>query len=140
MLIIASVLQLQNRPLWLILETSTSHCAIFLPIRSLVLHIGFEFAHLPGEVGDFHLLVGRVHHPEGFIIVVQERKQPVVIRLTERVIFVRMALGALNRQTQDAFPDGIHAVEHRIHAELLGVDAAFFIQHRSCAKNPVATI
>ena len=41
-----------------------------------------------------------------------------------------MALTALNRQPQDALPNGVHAVEHRFHAELFRVNTALFVQHR----------
>ena len=32
------------------------------------------------------------------------------------------------------FADGVHAVEHRLHAELLGIDAAFLVDHRVAQK------
>ena len=41
-----------------------------------------------------------------------------------------VALGALNGQAENAFADGVHPVEHRLHSELFGVDAALFIDHR----------
>ena len=63
-------------------------------------------------------------------VVVQEGEHPVVLFLRERVELVVVALGALDRQAEDALADGVHAVEHRLHAELLGVDAAFLVDHR----------
>ena len=41
-----------------------------------------------------------------------------------------VALCALDGQAEDAFADGVHAVEHRFHAELFGIDAAFLVDHR----------
>ena len=62
--------------------------------------------------------------------VVEEGEQPVVVVVRDRIVLVRVALGALDRQAEHALADGVHAVEHRLHAELLGVDAAFFVDHR----------
>ena len=36
---------------------------------------------------------------------------------------------------EDALADGVHAVEHGFHAELLGVDAALFVDHRVAQKS-----
>ncbi len=41
-----------------------------------------------------------------------------------------VALRALNGEAQHALADGVHAIEHRLHAELLGIDAAFLVDHR----------
>ena len=62
--------------------------------------------------------------------VVEEGEQPIILLLRERVELVVVALGALDGQAQDALADGVHAVEHGLHAELLGIDAAFLVDHR----------
>ncbi len=41
-----------------------------------------------------------------------------------------MALGALDGQAEDPLADAVHAVEHGLHAELLGIDAPFLVDHR----------
>ena len=45
-----------------------------------------------------------------------------------------MALRALDGDAQNAFTDRIHTVEHRFHAELLWIDAAFFVNHGIAQK------
>ena len=50
--------------------------------------------------------------------------------MADRIVFMRVALCALNGQAKNRFPDGIHAVKHRFHSELLRIDSAFFIDHR----------
>ena len=73
---------------------------------------------------------GRVDRDVRLVGVVQEGEHPVVLFLRERVVLVVVALGALDRQAEDALADGVHPVEHRLHAELLGVDAALLVDHR----------
>ena len=41
-----------------------------------------------------------------------------------------VALGTLDRQAEDALADAVHPVEHRLHPELLGIDAPFLVDHR----------
>ena len=74
--------------------------------------------------------LGRVDRPAAFVVVVQEGEQPVVVLLRDRIELVVVALGALDGQAEDALADGVHAIEHRLHAELLGIDAAFLVDHR----------
>ena len=62
--------------------------------------------------------------------VVEEREHPVVLFLRQRIVLVVVALGALDGQAEHALADGVHAVEHGLHAELLGIDAAFLVDHR----------
>ena len=48
----------------------------------------------------------------------------------ERVVFVRVALGALRGKAEHGFPDRVDAVEDTLDAELLGLRAAFLVGHR----------
>ena len=68
------------------------------------------------------------------MVVVNERKQPVIFLLRERIEFVVMALRALDRQAEHALADGIHAIEHLVHTELLRVNPAFFVEHGVAQK------
>ena len=87
-------------------------------------------AHLAEQLLALGKFVRAIDRRLRFVIVVQEREQPVVLRLRERIVLVVVALGALNRQPQHALADGVHAVEHGFHAKLLGIDAPFFVEHR----------
>ena len=40
-----------------------------------------------------------------------------------------VTLRALDGETENAFADGVHAIKHRFHAELLWIRAAFFVDH-----------
>ena len=62
--------------------------------------------------------------------VVEEGEDAVILFLLEGIVLVVVALGALDGDAEDTFADGVHAVEHGLHAELLGVDAALFVDHR----------
>ena len=64
------------------------------------------------------------------MVVVEEREQTKILLVRDRVVLVRVALGTLNRQPEKRLADGVHPVEHRVHAELLGVHASLFVQHR----------
>ena len=82
------------------------------------------------DLGPLLLLVGRVDRDVRLVGVVQEGEHAVVFVLRQRVVLVGVALGALDGQAEHALADGVHAVEHRLHAELLGIDAAFLVDHR----------
>ena len=45
-----------------------------------------------------------------------------------------VALRAADGQTEHTFADGVHAIKHRLHAELLRIHTAFFIDHRVTQK------
>ena len=65
----------------------------------------------------------------GLMRVIEEGEHPVILFLRDRVVLVGVALGALDGQAENALADGVHAVEHRLHAELLGIDAALLVDH-----------
>ena len=88
--------------------------------------------HLGGLAGDLvaNFLLGRgVNGDVRFVGVIQEGEEFVVIFMQNRVVFVGVALGALDGQSEYAFTDGFHPIEHRLHAELLGINAPFFVDH-----------
>ena len=81
-------------------------------------------------LGALHLLMRRVNGHVGLVRVVEEREDAVVLFLRERIVFVVVALRALDGDAEDALADGVHAIEHGLHAELLGIDAALLVDHR----------
>jgi hypothetical protein len=86
------------------------------------------------RISPLHLLRGRIDRDVRFVRVIQEREHPVILFLRERIVFMVVALRALNGHAENALADGVHAVEHRLHAELFGLDAAFFVDHRIAQK------
>ncbi len=82
------------------------------------------------DLGDLLPLAPRIHCNARFMSIIEKRKHAVVIFLRERVVLVVVALAALNRQPQDSLADAVHAVEHRLHPELFGIDAPFLVDHR----------
>ena len=99
-----------------------------------MLQLGFDLADLPQQIGTAHLLVGRIGGDVRLVRVIQQREHPVVFFLREWVELVVVALRTLNRQAEDALADGVHAVEHRFHAKLLGIDAPLLVGHRVAQK------
>ena len=119
-------------PLWLRL---TFHLLfpvgqLLTPIEMLGLQFLFDAPTLFEYVFAKLLLFGRVNRDGGLVGIVQEGEHPIVIVLRKRIVFVAVALAALNRQPEHRLADGVHAIEHRFHAELLGVDAPFLVDHR----------
>ena len=111
--------------------TDSSHFAIRARQSGVVCRRPASISRICRErLGDLPQLLGRVDDGLGLVVVVQEGEEPVVLLLGDRVVLVRMALGALDGQAEDALADGVHAVEHGLHAELLGVDAPFLVDHR----------
>ncbi len=100
------------------------------PVGGRFPELPFDLADLPVQVGQPHPLVGRIDDAGRLVVVVQEREEAVILLLRDRVELVRVALGALDRQAEDALADRLHPVEHRLHAELLGVDAPLLVDHR----------
>jgi hypothetical protein len=91
--------------------------------------IGFEGVvrvALGGEIEDPGGLVAAVAVavPDG---VVEDRKEPVVILLGDRVELVVVALGARDGEAEKGGAVGVDTVEHGLDAELLGVDATLLV-------------
>ena len=59
--------------------------------------------------------------------VVEEGQEPVILLLCDRVELVVVALGAPDGQTQKRGAGRVDAVDDRLDAELLGVNAAFLV-------------
>ena len=97
------------------------------PIRRAVLQVGFQLVDLAAKFIGLHLLRRHEDDGGGFVVVVDEGEEPVVVLLRDGVELVVVALRALDREAEHAFADGVHAVEHRLHAELLGIDRAFLV-------------
>ena len=100
------------------------------PVRMFHLDAVFNRANTTMHLCDALLLRRSVHHAARLVVVVQEREHLVILLLRDGIVFVVVALAAVDREAEDALPDRVHAVEHRLHAELLGVHAAFFVHHR----------
>ncbi len=99
------------------------------PVGMLVSQLVLDAVDVAENLGAAHLFVRRVGGDVRFVCVVEEREHPIILGLGQRIELVIVALGALNGQTEDALADGVHAVEHRFHAELLRIDAALFVNH-----------
>ena len=76
------------------------------------------------------LLFRRVDDPLGFVVVVEEGEEPVVLFLRDRVELVVVALGTRDGQSEDGLAERVHAVEHGVHPELLGIDTPLLVEHR----------
>ena len=121
-----------HRPLRLIVSRpSSSHSAMrCLPVRMLGAGASASISPRPAQnLGALHLFLRRVDGDIGLMRVVQEREHAVVLFLLQRIVLVVVALRALDGDAENALADGIHAVEHGLHAELLGIDAALFVDH-----------
>ena len=94
-----------------------------------MLDCGFDLLRTAENFGALPLLLRRVDRDVGFVRVIEKRENPVIFFLCERIVFVIVALRALDGDAQNAFADGVHAVEHGFHSELLGVHAAFLVNH-----------
>ena len=79
-------------------------------------------------------MLGRRHFDERLVIVVQEREELEVLALQKGIVFVVVALAAIDGEAEPRFAYGVHAVNHRFGAELLGLDAAFLVEHRVAQK------
>ncbi len=91
--------------------------------------IVFDFCDASMDGRDLHLFVRCIDRRPRFVVAVEEREQAVVFLLRNGVVFVIVALGALDGQAEHRLSDGVHAVEHRVHAKLLGIDGALLVEH-----------
>ena len=126
-----------RRPVRLIRSSPTSsHCAMRSAQSACVCcRSVFDLANLPrADSARFICSFRRINDARRFVVVIQEREHAVIFLLRERIEFVVVALRALDRQAENAFADAIHAIEHRVHAELFRIDAAFFVEHGVAQK------
>ena len=93
-----------------------------LPALQQGLFLFFQIVELPQ-------LLGGIDPRLGFVGVVQEGEQPVVLGVGDRVELVGMTLGALDGQPEHRLANAVEAIEHLRHAELLGHDGPFFVDH-----------
>ena len=61
---------------------------------------------------------------------VEEREHAVVIDLSQRVVFVVMALATLKCQTKHRLTNSVHTIKHRLHTELFRINSALLVDHR----------
>ncbi len=94
-----------------------------------MLQIGFNGSDLAEQVRAPLLFLGSIRRDVRFMRIIQEREHAVIFIVREWIIFMRMALGALNGQPEDTLADRVHAIEHGFHSELLGINAAFLVDH-----------
>ena len=80
------------------------------------------------------LLFCRVDPGLGLVGIVEEGKHAVVLVVTDRVKFVRMALCTLSRQAKDRFSQTIDPIKHFKHAKLFRNNRPFFVQHTVTKK------
>ena len=91
---------------------------ILLPLLVLLLPIGMSTFELLFDFCDLvvnllnAILVGIVESRiRGFPNGIEVGKHAEVFVVSQRVVFVRVALGALRRDTENPFSDGVHAIE-----------------------------
>ncbi len=94
----------------------------------------FELRRAAQNFRDLHFFLGRVDCGVGLVRIIEERKHAVVVFVLDGIELVRVALRALDRDAKHALADRFHAVEKRLHSELLGIDAAFFVEHGVAKK------
>ena len=94
------------------------------------LPLGVRFFPLP-----FHQRVADQRHgSRRFVAVIEEREELVVFLVRDRIVLVRVALGAADGQPQPDRAGGGDAIENRRHAELFLVGAPFGVGERLPVK------
>ena len=83
---------------------------------------------LAADVVDRGPLLRRVDVRTRLVGVVQERKQAVILVVRERVELMRVALGALGRQSEHRLAEAVDAVEHLDHPEFLRDDRPLLVE------------
>ena len=96
--------------------------------RDLALQL-LEFLLIRREI---ELRIG--HLDGGFVLAIEEGKQPIVFPLLERIELVIVALGATNSHTQPNRPCRGHPIKHAIDAELFLIDPALLVDLRVAVK------
>ena len=94
-----------------------------------MLQVCFQFPGAAKYFGALLLLFRSVDGDIGFVGVVEESENSIVLFLRQRIEFMIMALRALDGYAEDSLSDRVHPVVHGFHAELLGIDAALLIDH-----------
>ena len=92
------------------------------PVGGPMLEVGLDLGDRPEDVGAHPGLVGGVDRDVGLVGIIEVGEHPIIFVVRQGIILVGMTLGALDRQAEDALADGIHPVEHRLHAELFRID------------------
>ena len=77
---------------------------------------------------------GRVGGQIGVLALIEQGEEAVVIDLGDRIVLVRVTLGAADGEAHPDLHRRVHAILHRGHAEFLVVRAAFVIGHRVAMK------
>ena len=65
-----------------------------------------------------------------FVGIVEQRHHRIVIGVKNRVVLVRMALGAVEGEAHPGGASSADAVDHGVEAIFVRVGAAFFVEHR----------
>ena len=65
---------------------------------------------------------------------VEECVEPVVVRVTDRIVLVRMTLSTADRESQPDRARGVHAINHRFIAKLIRLDSTLLVDHRVAMK------
>ena len=94
-----------------------------------MLELRLKFASLAEDFGPLHLLLRGVRRDLRFVAVIQKCEDAVVFFLFQWIVLVVVALSALDGDAKDPLSDGVHAIKHRLHAELFRINAALFVQH-----------
>ena len=124
----SNMLTVNHRPLRLVApHRSLPGCHARLPVRRGVTKDLLLFPDLAHQLVALLLLRRTVGHDGRFVIVVQEGEEAVVLLLRNGIVFVVMALGALDGYAQHRLTDAVHAVDQTIDAKLLGIGPALFI-------------
>ena len=83
-------------------------------------------------LGGFHIhqrlgIAALASQAPGLGHVVEEGKELIKFTLRQGIILVIVATRAAERETQPCGAGGFHSINHRLHAPLLGDDAAFAV-------------
>ena len=81
----------------------------------------------------FHCLGGGEIQIE-FVRIIHERHHLKILTMRDRIVFVRVALRAAEREAEPRRARRRHAVGHGVEAKLQRVNSAFFVQHRVAVK------
>ena len=100
-----------------------------LPVRALGFDFLFQRVDFTTDGLDRFGLLVAVDPRFRFVGVIEKGEQPEVFFMADGVELMRVALGALERESNGRFSEGVDAVENAFEAELLDDDGAFFVDH-----------